>query len=953
MRAIWTLCFALFIAQGYSQFDHWEAAVLPENQWSYLVPNSEPASDWTAPFFDDDAWEQGPGGIGYGDGDDNTEISTTPSLYMRRVFTVQDVNEIVASSLYMDYDDAFVAYLNGVEIARSNIGTPGIPPPWDQLSDDQHEALMYDGGFPEAYDLDENSLAQLSDGVNVLSIQIHNATNESSDMSSIPFLFFAIAGEDEYYQDLPDWYDPPESLCPPGEAFWEMQFSTLNWGEEISWELVDEEMNVVVSGNNFESWGEYYFEDCIDQGCYTFNLHDSYGDGWNGAYFQMFINGELALEGTLDQGFETDFPLAVGQFCAILGCIDPTAINFDPWANTDDDSCMVFETSNLPIVVIDTWGQGIPDDPRITCHMGIIHNENGVNSINDPFNNYDGQISIELRGSTSQSFPKKPYAFETQLDDGSNNNVSIIDMPAENDWILYAPYSDKSLMRNVLTFELGRAADRYAPRTKMCELVVNGDYRGVYVLMESVKIDNNRVDIATLLPEDNEGDELTGGYLLKVDKFTGGGGEGWESNWPNQGQTGFPYIQFHRPRADDLTFQQKAYIEGYCHDFENALAGNNFDDPDIGYAAYIDVESFIDLSLINELTRNIDGYRLSTYFFKDKDSNDGKITMGPWWDYNLALGNADYCEGQWTDGWEVESECGESNPFWFERLKDDEHYANLLKCRWEKLRANEWSDIAITGKIDSIATLVDSASTRNFARWQTLGTYIWPNWYIDSQTYQDEVDYLTNWVLERIAWIDQNLEGTCIQGCMDPEACNYNEEALCEDGSCEYLTALTLAGELAPVQGELYTYTYTDTPGSSYIWTSVNGIIETGQGTSTVEVTWLGIGTGELTVQETTADGCVGPPVTIVVNTQTPIGIQSISEDGISVSPNPSNGDFSVTSLSLVRTIRILNNLGQEVYFDRTPNHLEVVLDPHISRGVYTLQVETSAGIYTKTIVIE
>jgi len=186
---------------------------------------------------------------------------------------------------------------------------------------------------------------------------------------------------------------------------------------------------------------------------------------------------------------------------------------------------LVFTSSNLPIVVINTIGQTIIDDPRIVCDMGIIDNGFGfINSINDPFNNYNGKISIEYRGSQSQSFPKKSYALETQDSIGNNNNVSLLGMPVENDWILYAPYSDKSLMRNFLTFDLGRKMGNYSPRTVYCELVVNGDYKGIYILMEKIKRDNDRVDIAKLDTNDLAGDSLTGGYIIKVDKFTGTGG---------------------------------------------------------------------------------------------------------------------------------------------------------------------------------------------------------------------------------------------------------------------------------------------------------------------------------------------------------------------------------------------------------------------------------------------
>lgn len=158
-----------------------------------------------------------------------------------------------------------------------------------------------------------------------------------------------------------------------------------------------------------------------------------------------------------------------------------------------------FSSSNLPIVVIETGPQEIVDDPRITATMGIINNgDDAVNHLTDPYNDYLGYISIEYRGATSQAFPKKSYGFETQDHSGENRNVSLMGLPEENDWVLYAPYSDKSLIRNILSYRLFREMGHYAPRTRLCELVVNGDYLGVYVLVEKIKRDRNRLDIATL-----------------------------------------------------------------------------------------------------------------------------------------------------------------------------------------------------------------------------------------------------------------------------------------------------------------------------------------------------------------------------------------------------------------------------------------------------------------------
>jgi len=200
-------------------------------------------------------------------------------------------------------------------------------------------------------------------------------------------------------------------------------------------------------------------------------------------------------------------------------------------------------TSKLPIIFINTNGQQIPDEERIVVDMGIIYNGVGnINHIDDRFNNYDGKVSIETRGSSSQAYPKKSYSFETQDEDGNNLNVSLIDLPAENDWVLYAPYCDKSLMRNVLTYDLSREFGHYAPRTKFCELVLNNEYIGVYVLIEKIKRDDNRVAISELGATDTVGNNVTGGYIIKRDSFTGGGA-GWTSAYSDS-----VTYQYHYPK---------------------------------------------------------------------------------------------------------------------------------------------------------------------------------------------------------------------------------------------------------------------------------------------------------------------------------------------------------------------------------------------------------------------
>ncbi|MBL0071309.1 MAG: CotH kinase family protein [Bacteroidetes bacterium] len=326
--------------------------------------------------------------------------------------------------------------------------------------------------------------------------------------------------------------------------------------------------------------------------------------------------------------------------------------------------------------------------------MGIIYNGPGaINYLSDPFNNYDGNIGIEIRGSWSQTFPQKQYGFETLDSMNEEVDTMLLGMPAESDWILYAPYNDKTCMRNVLAYDIANKTGHYASRTQFCELVINNDYKGIYVLLEKIKRDSNRVDISKLVPADTTGDDLTGGYIIKIDKPIGGSTPGWYSNY-----AGYPgtliRFQYEYPDYTEIMPQQKAYIESYVDSFENALQASWFTSPDSGYIKFIDVESFIDYFILNETSKNVDAYRNSTFLYKKKITKGGKLYVGPAWDYNIGFWNADYCEGYLTSGWQYQfnnvcGTAGDNNvPFWWAWMLQDPYYKDALRCRWEELRVS-------------------------------------------------------------------------------------------------------------------------------------------------------------------------------------------------------------------------------------------------------------------------
>jgi hypothetical protein len=410
--------------------------------------------------------------------------------------------------------------------------------------------------------------------------------------------------------------------------------------------------------------------------------------------------------------------------------------------------------SNLPIFVINTNGQTIVDEPRITAQLGVIYNGEGLrNYLTDPFNNYNGQIAIEIRGSSSQSYPKKSYRFELQNDLGEDTSVALVDLPKEADWVLYAPYADPSysepsddftMLRNALAYDLSNDMGRYASRVRFCELIINNDYKGLYLLLENIKRDKNRVNIAKMTPADTVGEDLTGGYIIKIDRVDNTSTDGWYS-------TNGVFYGYEYPKIDEITSHQKKYIRQYLNGFENALKGTQPSDPLTGYPAYIDLDSFVDHFLLNEFCRNVDAYRLSSFYHKDKN---GKLCAGPIWDFNLTFGKAWYAS--YKDiyiHWEVDHDTYLPNdspkvPFWWKKLSRQAGFATRAAERWTELRTGLLDIDSLNSRIDSMAEYIAEARTRNSARWPAMG---------DAIVYASEIVYLKNWIRNRITWIDANI----------------------------------------------------------------------------------------------------------------------------------------------------------------------------------------------------
>ena len=337
---------------------------------------------------------------------------------------------------------------------------------------------------------------------------------------------------------------------------------------------------------------------------------------------------------------------------------------------------------------------------------------------------YDGPIGIKLRGNSSLSFNQKKYTIELRNEQGKEVDVPLLGMPAHSDWVLLAPYTDVSAVRDPLAFQLWRDMGHWGPRTRLVELTLDGDYRGVYVLAEAIKRGRDRVDISKMKKKDIKGRDVTGGYLLRIDTFNEedatftskvpGIGEGnmtsqvvWSCIYPKK----------------NLQPEQLDYIHHYVDTVEQVIQSDDFADPEKGYARYIDVPSFVDYFIHTELSLNADGYKRSAYFYKEKQNADGtggKLVAGPVWDYNLAYGNANFANANNIEAWNFEGASNNPTPAMWQRLLQDPAFRKAVKKRYQELRKNVLSNKAINDYIDQHAKLLAPCITRHFEKYPEL-----------------------------------------------------------------------------------------------------------------------------------------------------------------------------------------------------------------------------------------
>ncbi len=636
------------------------------------------------------------------------------SVYVRVPFSIAE-SDVYAARLRMKYDGGFVAYLNGQEIARRNAPASLT---WNSAA----TASRFDADATVFVTVDLPLSSPLSVGENVLAIRGLNDSATSSSFLLVPeldvatiepaeqLLYFAAPTPGEANSVGLAALAPPPLFSQPSGVYAESFLLSLDNGDPLS------TIRYTLDGS----------EPTESAAVYSAPLNVA---------VSSIIKARAFRDGHIPS------PIRLGSYVLI-----------DPALATRD--------SDVPLVVIDTLANAIPGGGSWASLVTALIDTDatGRAHITDA-PDFIGRGGLHLRGSSSLAWPKKNLTFETWDAAGNDLDVSAFGFPAESDWVLYASYLDRTLMRDSLVHELSDQYGRYSARTRPVEVYLNtgggtvseADYLGVYVFVERIKRDGDRVDIAKLEPSDATEPDISGGYILKIDRGA--------ATIPAALSRDFVPVD---PEDAELTPAQRAWITNYIAEFEAALSGPQFADPLVGYEKYIDVDAWIDYHIMTEVSYNVDEWYLSTFLFKDRG---GKLTLGPFWDFDRSLGNTTQVGGAGTIGWWSDALVDFFAAYnnqppeqvieypWFRRLFQDPNFEARYVDRYQELRRTTLSEANLFATIDRMAAERAEAAVRNEARWSTLNALIAPS-SLAFSTYQQHVDHLKSWISGRLSWID-------------------------------------------------------------------------------------------------------------------------------------------------------------------------------------------------------
>ena len=721
-------------------------------QW--IVPTSAtvPASTWRQTTFVPSGWTSAVQGIGYdrntssvnfltevgsGGNIDTALNNTRTSCYLRIPFTISAGGLPQSLMLRVKYDDGFVAWLNGQPLmagsvqARRNAPTTLV---WSSAATSTHE----DNAAMAFEDLDVSaSVGLLVEGQNVLAVQALNQSTSSSD-----FLFRAeLAGE----------------ISGSGSAPESAYFSTPTPGVRNP----DLSATVIPQLATFSR----------APGTYTTNFNLTLSGAISGQQIRYTTNGSLPdASSTLYSGpFQINSSTVVrarivDPSTGSLGLVSAAGYEkLDATVSNYNATGQAFQSS-LPVLVLNNRGGGeIPNDNIARSARLQVFDRGGSGYASLAVTSppvLTMNVGVKLRGSSSSGFPKKSYGMEFLSEGEAETDAPLLGMPSGSDWALISCYDfDRAFMRNAWVYEASRRAGRWAPRTRLVEVYFNqdgdtleyGDYRGVYVLCESVRRGADRIDIAGLELSDTTAPGVTGGYIFKVDRK-----DGDEFSWrttrslPLAG-TGGDGLVIHRPKLPDLASQQSTYLVNHFQQFEDTLfteAAGGF--ATRNYRSFIDSTSWVDHNIFCAFAKNVDALRLSAYFHKDRG---GPMVAGPLWDFDRSANSTDGRDDL-TNTWNGIPDSTNFFTFgWWEKLFQDTEFRQLYVDRWQALRRGPLATAQFHGVLDGFlsefkSSDADHPARRDYARWYGSPT---------ANNIDTETGNLKTWLATRATWIDSQF----------------------------------------------------------------------------------------------------------------------------------------------------------------------------------------------------
>ena len=695
--------------------------------YSVFIPSgNEPPEGWRGSIgldeYDDSLWRSGKGGVGslnfeseeLGFDLDEDLLGKVTSLYVRVPFEAGDdffLQERLALSL--NFGDGFIAYLNGQEIARSN-----APPNAEWNTPATNSRSGSEILTPATFNITDAG-SRLRKGRNILAIQLLNFGKNDPNF----FLKAQLNGYEAPGFDL----DAPHFLYPPSPN----KTNNSTSGPPLT------AVSFSLSSQPFKD---------------TLNLNLSHP------------NTGVEIRYTTDRRVPTasstlySAPIQLNRTTQIRARAFGSGFSPSPTQSHTyvrlDTSVQNF-SSNLPIVVVDSFSSGKPTGNDLRPAFFTLQEPDkntGRAKVTDPYKIFS-RSGVKLRGSSSSSFAKYALAMETWNEDDEDREIKPLGLPANSDWVLSGRYRfDLALMRNPFIYELSNQMGIYAPRTRYVEVFMDTDggsltypsnYMGVYALIEKIKRGEDRVNIARMDATDNTAPDITGGYLLKVDRADPG-----DASFNAGGQGSINHVY---PKTINLTSQQRNYIRSYVSEFGAALDQSNYTNPSTGlhYREYFDVQKSIDSHLLRLLAKDPDGLRLSTYLYKPRE---GKLTYGPVWDFDRTLGCDNDGRAREPTGWDPSSGMKYFTYTWFGKMFKDPDFRQDYVDRYQQLRTNIWSVHNTNAICDNFAAQIREAQARNWQKWGDStngGTYssVGGGW-------EGEVSHLKGWIKTRVEWMD-------------------------------------------------------------------------------------------------------------------------------------------------------------------------------------------------------